>query len=227
MLRKSLVIPLRNVVPLVGRVRQCVELIQPTGRLLDIGCSTGWLGPVARARGVAEYVGLDLNVPYENAAPGVAFVQGSALRLPFEDAYFDAVCLFDVIEHLPRGTEVDALREARRVVRSKGTVYLSTPHASWIHTVLDPAWYLGHRHYRRSTVAAMVRDAEFQIGNLFVAGGILESLYYLQYLVYKHVLRRPTAPTRLWASLIERAHRRNHMLGMTIFMVATGDGRPN
>jgi SAM-dependent methyltransferase len=153
--------------------------------------------------------------------PKVAFVEGSALSLPFANASFDVVCLFDVIEHLPRGTEDTVLREVHRVLESGGKLYFSTPYASPIHAPLDPVWSLGHRHYRRSTIGRLLRSTGFVVDRLFVAGGVLEALDHIRLLLYKHLMRRKSPPIALVHRLIEQSHGRDHWLGTTIFVAAS------
>jgi SAM-dependent methyltransferase len=208
-------------VRLGGRIRECAELIEPGSTLLDIGCSSGWLGPVVLARGFHDYVGLDrVIVNGHKKSDFLKLVEGSVFELPFRDGSFDAVCLFDVVEHLPRGSEAEALREISRVLKIKGRLYFSTPHASPIHTPLDPVWTLGHRHYRRATVRRLLLSAGFEIDRMFVAGGLVECLDHVDLLVHKHLLHRPYRQSDLIANLIERSHGRDHRLGMTVFAVA-------
>jgi SAM-dependent methyltransferase len=64
-----------------------------------------------------------------NRRPRVRFVVGDATRLPFPDASFDAVTMFDVIEHVP--DDAAALSEALRVLRPGGCLLLSTPNERW------------------------------------------------------------------------------------------------
>ena len=56
-------------------------------------------------------------------------VCGDACALPFRDATFDAVTMFDVLEHIP--DDAKAASEALRVTRADGWVLLSTPNADW------------------------------------------------------------------------------------------------
>ena len=63
-----------------------------------------------------------------NRRPGVAFRAADATALPFEDASFDAVTLFDLLEHVEDDDAV--AREALRVVRPGGVVMVTTPDAA-------------------------------------------------------------------------------------------------
>jgi len=151
------------------------------------------------------------------------FIEGSIFSLPFSSGTFDAVCLFDVIEHLPRGSEEQALQEASRVLRPPCKLYFSTPYASPLHTPLDPVWLAGHRHYRRPTIRRLLESAGLKVDRMFVAGGLIECLDLLRLLVYKHVLHRPLPRIELVSRLIERSHGKDRRLGMTIFAVGTRD----
>jgi SAM-dependent methyltransferase len=223
-MRRALAYPLAvgTEVRLIGRVKECANMIEPGRRLLDIGCSSGWLAPIVMSKGFGDYVGIDrVIVGSEEARGTTKFVEGSVFNLPFSDGSFDAVCLFDVIEHLPRGSEEHALRETKRVLKGGGKLYFSTPHASPIHTPLDPVWCLGHRHYRRATIHRLLQSAGFNVDRMFVAGGIVECLDHIRLLAYKHLFHRALPRSRFVTKLIERAHGHDKRLGMTVFTVAS------
>jgi SAM-dependent methyltransferase len=174
------------------------------------------------SKGFRDYVGLDrVIVGSEEARGSTKFVDGSVFSLPFSDGAFDAICLFDVIEHLPRGSEEKALNEIARVLESGGKLYFSTPHASPVHTPLDPVWFMGHRHYRRATVQRLLRAAGFTVDRLFVAGGFAECLDHIRLLAYKHLLHRPHPQIEFVTKLVERSHGHDSRLGMTVFAVAS------
>jgi SAM-dependent methyltransferase len=209
-------------VRLVGRIKECADLIEPGRRLLDVGCSSGWLAPIILGNGFHDYVGVDRAIVGAAETRGaLKLVQGSVFALPFADGSFDAVCLFDVVEHLPRGTEENALREVWRVLKTGGKLYFSTPHASPIHTPLDPVWTLGHRHYRRVTVRRLLLSVGFRIERLFVAGGVVECVDHIGLLVYKHLLHRAYQHNTAIDQLIQRSHGRDQSIGMTVFAVAS------
>ena len=84
--------------------------------VLEIGSGRGYLQDVAE-----RYTGLDIS-------PSVArfyhqkFVLGSATAMPFADDSFDGVWSIWVFEHVPNPEQ--ALREARRVTRDNGVLFL-------------------------------------------------------------------------------------------------------
>jgi len=64
-----------------------------------------------------------------NRQKDVRFVCSDAERLPFADESFDAVTLFDVLEHIP--DDHRAAEEALRVVRQGGAILVSAPNPNW------------------------------------------------------------------------------------------------
>jgi SAM-dependent methyltransferase len=100
--------------------------------VLDVGCGAGY-GTAYLAESARRVVGGDIDadaVGYARgryAAPNVEFAVFDAAILPFENAAFDTVCAFEVIEHVDDPATV--LREIARVLRPAGTFLLSTPRA--------------------------------------------------------------------------------------------------
>jgi ubiquinone/menaquinone biosynthesis C-methylase UbiE len=89
-------------------------------RVLDVGCGEGVVSErIARLLPDAQVLGVDVDDPslraeWERRQRGnLAFETGSAYSLPHEDASFDLVCAFEVLEHLERPSE--ALGELARV----------------------------------------------------------------------------------------------------------------
>lgn len=119
------------------------ELPVPAGRLLDVGAAAGYFVEQARAVGwLAE--GID---PSEWAA---SFARdqlcqpvrtGLVEEAGFPDAHFDALTMWEVIEHLPAPGAV--LREAARILKPNGLLALSTPDASALVTRLTGKRWLG------------------------------------------------------------------------------------
>lgn len=104
--------------------------IKRPGRILEIGGGRSGLASILYPK--ADIITLDLDFELGKHQPDWArstFVCGDACALPFADASFDVVTLFDVLEHIEDDRR--AAREALRVVRPGGYVLVSTPKASW------------------------------------------------------------------------------------------------
>ncbi len=135
-------------------------------RILDIGCGFGWFDLVALDAGAAHVTGIE---PVEGdlaTARGffddrnASFAVGSAIEIPFEDASFDTVVCWEVLEHIPKHHEPQAFREIHRVLRPGGVFYMSTPHDSPVIKFGDPAWWVaGHRHYTRERLQGFASGA--------------------------------------------------------------------
>lgn len=165
--------------------------------VLDIGCGFGWFELFALARGVhtiagIEITGRDLETARANVrASNVQFQVASATKLPFADDSFDTVVCWEVLEHIPAGTEPQAFHEIARVLRPEGHLYLSTPHASLSARVFDPAWWLvGHRHYATCDLERLAMDADLSVDWLEVRGGPVLIASILNLYVAKWAFRR-------------------------------------
>lgn len=109
------------------------QLVEPRGRdVVDIGCGAGAL---ARALAGAGARVVALEISEEQLAPalagddgsGVRYVVGCAQALPLEDASVDIAVFMRTLHHVPVSDMTEALKEARRVVRPDGTVYVAEP----------------------------------------------------------------------------------------------------
>jgi len=112
-----------------------------SGRLLDIGCATGTFLRGARNHGNWDLYGVEIN---EHAAQ-VARMHGINVRLGtleqsgFEDAFFDVVTLWDVLEHLHN--PASTLREIYRIIKSDGILVIRVPNAiSWDAKIFGRYW---------------------------------------------------------------------------------------
>jgi demethylmenaquinone methyltransferase/2-methoxy-6-polyprenyl-1,4-benzoquinol methylase len=96
--------------------------VRPGDRVLDAACGTGDLALADRRAGAASVTGLDFSprmlARARRKAPGLAWVEGDLLALPFAEGVFDAATVgFGVrnVADLER-----ALSELRRVLRPGG-----------------------------------------------------------------------------------------------------------
>ncbi len=110
-------------------------------KVLDVGCGRG---EILRhcARLGADAFGIDYApvaielasqaVAGESDAPGKTGVaQSDAKRLPFPNAYFDRVLMFDVVEHLFPWELAQSMAEIRRVLKPGGAFIVHTAPNVW------------------------------------------------------------------------------------------------
>ncbi|MBI3697527.1 MAG: methyltransferase domain-containing protein [Acidobacteria bacterium] len=164
---------------------------QPSGSLLDVGCSTGGL-VVAASRRFAAVIGVDVAfrwlvvgaVRLREAGVKAPLVCANAEFLPFAADQFAAVTATDLVEHL--ADPAPAFAECRRVAAPGAAVYFSTnnrysltpePHANvWGVGWLPRPWQASYvrlvsrRHYRNvnlrsaAELEAWTRAAGFDPG---------------------------------------------------------------
>ena len=132
-----------------------------TGRLLDVGCAYGYFLDEARQAGW-DVTGVEISPQAAAAARdrfGVAVHAGTLEAHAFPDAAFDAVTLWDCLEHTV--DPVGMLEEVHRVLRPGGCCFLTLPDAStWVARLLGRHWF-GYRKagehtlfFTRSTMRA-------------------------------------------------------------------------
>jgi SAM-dependent methyltransferase len=97
-------------------------------RILDVGCGSGWSTRLLREEG-HDAIGVDLPSTAPEAHRDDAdlpYTSADATRLPFADGRFDAVGMYQVLEHVP--DPEGALREAVRVLAPGGRLVVVGPH---------------------------------------------------------------------------------------------------
>ena len=109
------------------------RLVPVSGRdMVDIGCGGGALVRDLVARG-ARVTGVEISEEQLAAAvrsdrgSGARYVVGVAQRLPLADGSVDTVVFMRALHHVPPADMLDGLREASRVLRPGGVVYISEP----------------------------------------------------------------------------------------------------
>jgi SAM-dependent methyltransferase len=101
-------------------------------RALDVGCGKGY-GSYLLAQVASEVVGIDLNqeslveAKREFARPNLQFLEQNVIGLSLNQAPFQVITAFEVIEHIPAKTTGEFLRGIRACLAKGGSFFLSTP----------------------------------------------------------------------------------------------------
>lgn len=160
-------------------------------RVLDIGCWTGQF--LSLIEDQATTIGLELDqeaVKYAKKYHKGKYIVASALQIPFKDRSFDVVTMWDVIEHLPKNSEIVALKEASRVLKNKGFFALSTMTTNPLSILFDPAFFLlHHRHYSERKLHQLL-NPYFKITKIIYSGGIWTLITDNLNLLQKYLLRK-------------------------------------
>lgn len=151
-------------------VLDTIARIRPlSGRLLDIGCATGFLVSAAQRRGL-DARGIDFSpwaVERANLLTGgrCAVLDFDHAALTDLDGPYDIVVMHSVIEHL--GDPERALRLAFDAVRPGGVVFIWTLNAdSMFHRLLGPDWagFSDYTHRSPWITAKWLEETSTRIG---------------------------------------------------------------
>ena len=155
---------------LAHRLRRIEVFCSPPGRILDVGCGLGHFLKLARAHGW-DAIGTDTSaVAVERARclARVEVIHGRLDQAKFPSRAFDAVCFWDVLEHLaePRG----ALGEAHRLLRPGGLLAVSMPNVRGLRAGIERTRWryfrpeFGHlMHYGPATLSRLLSDGGFRV----------------------------------------------------------------
>ena len=186
---------------LSGRCRFCCDWLSAENitrkKVLEIGCGIGWFALYSAKKNVGHYVGIEHQRNNLFAAENnifdsrIDFQEASALELPYPDQSFDTLVIFDVIEHLPIDSEPQLFNEMFRVLKEGGGIFLSTPYASKISMVTDPAyWLIGHRHYSIKKLIQFGSDAGLLTKSVQIKGRLYEIVDLFNLYISKWIFRR-------------------------------------
>lgn len=112
------------------RLKKILELALPVKNkiILDIGCSTGYLGSILEKKG-AKVIGIDISQKAIKKAKKVLtdakVLDLNSQKLPFTSSSIDAVIASEIIEHLFQ--PLLFLKEAKRVLKTNGIFIVTTP----------------------------------------------------------------------------------------------------
>ncbi len=123
------------------RMREIEKRLERKGRLLDVGCATGFSLEVARKLGWDAH-GVELSrfaCDYARRDLGVDVFCGRLGEIDFEPESFDVITMWDYIEHSP--DPAGEINQANRLLKTGGLLVLTTPNiASVPARIWGPRW---------------------------------------------------------------------------------------
>lgn len=147
-----------------------IERYAAKGRLLDVGCATGFFLDLARGQGW-EVVGTEVSdfaARYARERFGLDVRVGTLRDLGLPSEAFDVVTTWDVIEHVL--DPMAELQEMRRILRDDGILSIITPNAgSLMARLLGRRWEEFRRvrehvyFFSGSTLTQMLQKAGFEV----------------------------------------------------------------
>lgn len=146
-------------------------------RVLDVGCSRGYFLAAGTQLGIRmEGVEPAANIAAAARAQGLNIHTGELADAGFPAGSFDAVTLFEVIEHLKEPLML--LRECHRVLKPGGLLLLSTGNAaSWTVAAMRERWDYFHvakdaghiSFYNPRSIALLAARSGFKVERLETA----------------------------------------------------------
>ncbi len=140
-LKKS---PLKNMVIDYGLNKRCrfITRHKARGRLLDIGCASGtFLNAMKRLPGW-DLHGVEISPHAARIASekyGLNVFEGTLEDARYEADFFDAITLWDVLEHLH--DPASSLQEIRRILKPDGILVFRVPNgSSWDASLFGKYW---------------------------------------------------------------------------------------
>lgn len=133
---------------LIPHLAQTIENLTIENKLknvLDVGCGTGKLVKYLNSKGANAY-GCDISkqaIAFAKKTNGLNKIkQASCTSLPYQAGTFDLITAISVIEHINKKGASLFLREAKRVLKPHGFIFIVTPNfATPIRLIQGKKWF--------------------------------------------------------------------------------------
>ncbi len=158
-----------------------IELIHipEDSKLLDIACGNGRLLQMLSRKQTFQGFGCDISENMIKIAkqnnPSMTFLQSPCDALPFKDNTFDTVTVSVAFHHFPNINGF--AKEALRVLRPKGTLYISEVYYPLVLRIIFNPFIRFSRagdlkFYSPKEICRLLKDTGFQKESVFIDGNI-------------------------------------------------------
>ena len=212
-----------NLVKIGEKRLEEIERLTKIGKILDVGCATGFFLEVAKNRGW-QVSGLEISSFAGNVAKkkfGKNIIIGELKEDTFPKNYFDSVTLWDTIEHLPNPK--NTLKIIYKNLKNGGVLALSTGNIeSLLAQISGRSWHLYHlpehlSFFSPKTIAKLLENCGFKVISISHPG----SYYTLEYLVRRASGSYPNRLIKIFESLISKSFLARLSLYINLFDIMT------
>lgn len=149
-----------------------IETIKKIGKLLDVGCATGFFMKVAQDHGW-QTEGVEISefaTKYARETFSLTIHQADFQNLRLEKKSYDVITLWDVIEHV--SDPIATLKKTHSLLKDNGLLVFSTPDVGSLPARLTRHRWVGYKlcdehlsYLSLQTITALCRKSGFQITN--------------------------------------------------------------
>lgn len=159
-----------NIIKTFDKRLSKIETFVPLGKLLDVGCATGFFMHSAKMRGW-KVEGVEISqyaASYARERYGFKVHVGDISQIDLPANTYDLITLWDVIEHLEN--PIETLKRLKRVLKKNGLLVFSTPNALSLPAKLTKHKWMGYKlsdehltYFSKRTVDLLLKKAEFSL----------------------------------------------------------------
>lgn len=162
-------------------------------RALEAGCGTGYFARLLQAERRLPLTPVDIGWEGLRRARAMGVerpVQANVLRLPFPDSAFDLVLSMDVLPHMQRGEDQEAITEMSRVLAPGALLVIRTAALNLLRSRHSQFVYERQR-YSRGRLLEMTRHAGIRVLRCTYANSLLLPVALAKFRVWEPLTQQP------------------------------------
>ena len=160
----------KNIIKTFDKRLKVIETFVSPGKLLDIGCATGFFMHSAKMR-AWKVEGVEISkfaASYAKERFGFKIYVGDVRQIDLPANTYDLITMWDVVEHLTNPIEV--IQVSKRALKKNGLLVFSTPNVGSLPAKLTKHKWIGYKlsdehlaYFSKKTVALLLEKAGFSL----------------------------------------------------------------